>query len=364
MMNGARRAAATEEAAEWFAAHRANALSEDERKAFVAWLRASPDHIGEYLAFAELEHELNAAFRHSSVDIAELLNRAASGDDTPGVTELLPHSRGSRYSKRLAEGTVGVGTERTRWHRVFMTVGAAAAAALVAVSLNLWWQYTQTNFATGHAEQRSWRLPDGTVVHLNSATRIRISFDERERRVFLASGQATFNVAKDAAHPFVVRTGGAVVRAVGTEFDVYRQAAGETIISVIEGRVAIADSSVSDPDILTAHPLILDVGQQASVDSEHPHLLNHMNGVSRTVAWLQNKVAFDHDTLAFASQELNRYNDLQIVPVNKEAAELQVSGTFGAYDGESFVKFLEHQPGIEVVRQGQKILITSVVRRQ
>jgi len=361
MMNVARRRAATHEAAEWFAAHRASALTEEERSDFVAWLRASPDHVGEYLAFAELEQELKAGLGHSSIDTAELLERAACADDVPGVTMLEPYLRGSNQSTLPAGWSRRAGIKYRQWRRLAQAAGMVAAALLLALIANLWWQYTKTNFSTGHAEQRSLRLPDGTLVHLNSSSRIRIAFDDKERRVFLVSGQATFHVAKDAVHPFVVRTGDAVVRAVGTEFDVYRQSAAQTVVSVMEGRVAVAEATVPDPDILTAKPLFLEVGQQASVDSGPPRLLRDMNGVSRTVAWLQNKVAFDHDTLAYAAQELNRYNDLQLVPMNSEAAALQISGTFGAYDAESFVKFLEHQPGIVVVKRGQKILITSAV---
>ena len=56
--------------------------------------------------------------------------------------------------------------------------------------------------------------------------------------VELVEGQALFRVAKDHARPFVVQTAGIRVRAVGTQFDVYRKASG-TQVTVVEGRVAV-----------------------------------------------------------------------------------------------------------------------------
>src|SRR5258708_6316398 len=56
--------------------------------------------------------------------------------------------------------------------------------------------------------------------------------------VELLDGQALFEVAKDAARRFVVRSGATRVRAVGTQFDVYRRS-GSTVVTVVEGQVAV-----------------------------------------------------------------------------------------------------------------------------
>jgi transmembrane sensor len=356
-----RKVALTDEAAQWFAANRAEMLSDDQRRAFATWLRAAPDHMGEYLAFAALAEDLESTLRHSPIDTADMLDSAAQAVDTSDIT-FLSDVRGTSPRPPSAADSEELLPQRRPWARRVLVAGAAAAT--VAISVGLWWQYSNTNFSTGRGEQRSWPLPDGTMVHLNSSTRIKVSFDAKERRVFVLQGQATFHVAKDQVHPFVVRAGDAVVRAVGTEFDVYRLSDAETLVSVIEGRVAVADSAVTDANILTSQPLFLDIGQQANVKPGHAVLADGHNTASRTVAWLQNKVAFDHDTLAYASQQLNRYNDIQLTPENNEAASLLISGTFGAYDAESFVKFLERQPGVKIAKQGREIRITSVVRSQ
>ena len=65
------------------------------------------------------------------------------------------------------------------------------------------------------------QLSDGTMVWLNSDTRLRypVAFSGKERAVEL-QGEAYFEVTKDRAHPFIVRTAGADVRVYGTSFNV------------------------------------------------------------------------------------------------------------------------------------------------
>jgi transmembrane sensor len=93
-------------------------------------------------------------------------------------------------------------------------------------------------YATTFGEQRSITLDDGSVVDINSHSKIRVRYSATERDVELLEGQALFRVAKNASRPFWVSSATTRVRAVGTEFDVYKRRSG-TVVSVIEGRVAV-----------------------------------------------------------------------------------------------------------------------------
>src|SRR4029077_5426176 len=79
-------------------------------------------------------------------------------------------------------------------------------------------------YATALGEQRSLALSDGSTVQLDSLSKIRIRYGEHDRPVVLLQGQALFHVAKDTTRPFIVDIGQTRVRAVGTQFDVYRKA--------------------------------------------------------------------------------------------------------------------------------------------
>ena len=52
------RSAITQVAAEWYAAHRVGRVSDADRAAFLAWLKASPLHIEEYLGVAALDRAM------------------------------------------------------------------------------------------------------------------------------------------------------------------------------------------------------------------------------------------------------------------------------------------------------------------
>ena len=84
------------------------------------------------------------------------------------------------------------------------------------------------------------QLADGTQVYLNSATDLRypVAFTGSERRVYL-KGEAYFEVAKDAEHPFIVVTDDVQVRVYGTSFNVNTLGADGVRTVLVEGKVGI-----------------------------------------------------------------------------------------------------------------------------
>ena len=64
-------------------------------------------------------------------------------------------------------------------------------------------------------------LSDGTKVHLNSSSELHYAVNFRgERREVFLWGEAYFEVAKDAEHPFVVHTEDMDIQVLGTSFNV------------------------------------------------------------------------------------------------------------------------------------------------
>ncbi len=110
-----------------------------------------------------------------------------------------------------------------------------AASLLSVIGFAVWTRADRgVTLCNGDGEQRS-RHADrwlGGAAQLQS--RLRVSFSEQIRTVELIDGQALFEVAKNPARPFVVVSGKTSVRAVGTQFDVYRKSAG-TVVTVLEG---------------------------------------------------------------------------------------------------------------------------------
>ena len=81
------RTAVAQQAGTWFIANQSGSLEHAERVAFVAWLRASPIHVEEYLGVALVAHDLPAAAEDPQVPLEALLELARA-DDTDRVVPI------------------------------------------------------------------------------------------------------------------------------------------------------------------------------------------------------------------------------------------------------------------------------------
>lgn len=136
-----------------------------------------------------------------------------------------------------------------------VTLLAAAAAVMLSVT----WALRDITTSTAPGESRQLTLADGSQVRLSGSTTIeyprwiRPAWLGGSRHVRL-NGVAFFDVAKDAARPFVVTTDHATVTVRGTRFNVVARGTGEassTDVAVEEGVVEVRRASGSDRDAAT-----------------------------------------------------------------------------------------------------------------
>ena len=141
--------------------------------------------------------------------------------------------------------------------------GVFAVAALLAVVAQATHTLTRRNYAKSpleytknlvaeYGQTASVTLSDGTVVHLNAGSTLLYpeQFTEGKRIVFL-TGEANFNVAKDAERPFIVKSSHMDVRALGTVFCVQSYAGEKTVSTTLsEGKVEVTIPSVGKSYIL------------------------------------------------------------------------------------------------------------------
>src|SRR3546814_9906377 len=68
--------------------------------------------------------------------------------------------------------------------------------------------------------QRLIALADGSQIELNTKTVVRTAVSKTLRRVWLDNGEVFFEIAHDAAHPFVIFAGPKRITVLGTKFSV------------------------------------------------------------------------------------------------------------------------------------------------
>lgn len=361
----------TDEAARWFVFAQAPEFSGADREEFASWLAASAEHVLEYLSVAAVSREIRELSPHMDVDA--LVELARECGDHGNVVAI--------HSARPVMGEKPRDTTNRRVRRVAWTA-AASVAGLAAI----WFVLTSSPLAytTGVGEQAAYPLSDGSVVTLNTQSSIEVDYTETDRTVRLLTGEVLFEVREDTDRPFRVLTDLAVIRAVGTVFNV-RQRGEATNVTVIEGTVDVrsvdahggpgapalsADVTVplaSGEAILEGLPdqgglIRLDAGQQARVEEQSPEVVVLDANIENTTAWRQRRLIFESRALADVVAEFNLYGDLPIEIGDSELAHRSISGSFDADDPKSFALFLSAADLAETVRRADGTLVLRLPR--
>ena len=214
----------------------------------------------------------------------------------------------------------------------------AAAVGVLALGGAAGWRLFNAHevFETALGERKRATLADGSIVELNTGSRLEVDFSAKLRAVRLIAGEALFQVAKDAARPFVVAAGDARVRAIGTAFNV-RLREHMVEVTVTEGVVQIGGKQ-ADPVARPRHARKLVAGQGAVVGpgavAEVP--LNP-EALQRRVAWCDGVIELCGETLEQAVAEFNRYRTAKLVVGDPELAGVRVGGTFGVLEADKFL---------------------------
>jgi transmembrane sensor len=334
-----------DEASTWFVEFRAGHPTARAREEFMQWLRRSPDHIRAYLDISHHYMHLPGPANVTSTEADRLLEKARSR-----LTEGVVSIEEVRASPSAISARPGRAIKRS------FSVGIAAAVLILASAAMLYLLLQRGVYSTGLGEDRTVTLEDASRIELNARTRLRVRYSGGLREVELLEGQALFQVAKDAARPFVVRTDSAQVRAVGTEFDVYRHGA-ETRVTVLEGTVAV-QPVLANAAIVSPADVLIGAGEQAVVPQQGKPQAHPTNAVAAT-AWTRGELEFVETPLSEVAEEFNRYSPRRLVLASSSLTNVRISGIYSSADPASLVLFLRSQPDLTVVESGPEIRIFS-----
>jgi transmembrane sensor len=352
----------TREAAAWFARLRADDATERDRARFRHWLEADPRHREAYAGFERFWSTTGDYAGHEAVaDEVRTAERLAVRQSPPQRRRRIP-----RPALRAAQGL--------------------AAAGVLAVAGALLWEPFQESrgiYTTAVGEQRSIPLADGSRVMLNTDTRIRVAYSERARTVHLEDGQGYFRVAKNPERPFYVETENGRVRAVGTEFEVYENA-GEVVVTVIEGSVAVSERGADKTAAETRQPAPAAGGSAAPARSSGDtpaaapaeKLLEANERIAlapgrvlrkvsvepaplkRSVAWTSGRLVFDDEPLSEAINEVNRYSKQRVLIGDARLKSLHISGVFRVGDTGDFVNTVSEYFSLRLENRGGDYVLT------
>ncbi|MEH6681085.1 MAG: FecR domain-containing protein [Sediminicola sp.] len=169
-------------------------------------------------------------------------------------------------------------------------------------------------------------LSDGTLVHLNSGTKLRypVKFLKGQKREVFVDGEAYFDVAKDKDHPFIVNADDVAVTVLGTKFNVSSYKDDSEITTVlVEGSVNMTNSVVPGDNLLvpgmkgswhkTAHSTKLE-----KVDTAH------------YIGWIKGELIFRNATFGNMERTLERKYNVDIDNSNKELEGKILTASFNS----------------------------------
>jgi transmembrane sensor len=239
--------------------------------------------------------------------------------------------------------------------------GAIAAGVLVAFGTTIAaWQLTSTpTYSTAVGEQRSVKLDDGSMIYLNTRSRVQVNYSDTAREIRLQQGEALFAVESDPDRPFRVITGDATVRALGTRFNVLRRE-DQTKVSVVEGSVQITRNGADTTRSALPIQLQLIAGEEARVDSDAGIHKQATPDIGNSVAWQQRRLVFRDTPLQEIAEEFNRYNRRPRFRVADPAiGERLYTGTFDADDPQSLRELLSKEGDLRLELQDGEIAIVT-----
>lgn len=210
---------------------------------------------------------------------------------------------------------------------------------------------TPDTYKTEVGDIETVNLSEGTVVKLNTATRIEVEITDSYRKVHLLEGEAYFDVARNENVPFVVSLNDTLIEALGTAFSV--QKLGEYVeVTVTEGLVQVSRSrnSLSENPLLSFEPVLLKAGQMVRVGEPGNAEVKDIepDQIARKLLWQQKMLAFNGETLQEVIDEFSRYTNFKLDIADSETAAIRVGGYFRSNDIAGLFTSLEDNFAISV----------------
>lgn len=343
--------AAETQALRWLV-RREDGLDAAAEAGFQAWLRADPAHLA---AFADMAGAWQGVDEIPADGVARLRAGVPLLEAPAPSVVLPPAQRPARQAERAG---------RAGWFS--WAPGALAAGVVVAVlgGGGLGWAHWQRqpvfsqHYASARGQQLETRLPDGSMLRLDTASQAEVTLYRQRREVRLPEGQVMFTVQGDKARPFDVLAGRMRITVVGTRFSVrYTPSLGsqQVQVAVEEGhvRVARADAAPQENGMPGADAVELTAGQTVAADAE-----GRLGPVGRVAAeniapWRGQRVNFDNTPLAVAVAELERYGNTGLRVRDPAVAALRVTGSVDLRRIGDFARSLPHVLPVRLVpREG------------
>lgn len=200
--------------------------------------------------------------------------------------------------------------------------------------------HIRADHITAAGEIERVQLADGSMIDLGGSSAISIDVNTQQRRVTLLDGEAFFDIAADAARPFVVDARGLKLRVLGTAFDV-ELTSSSTTVALLHGSIQV--------DSAAGHPArILQPGEMLQIDHAAGTVTTGVAYPEDIGAWREGRVFLADVTIGAVVEMIQRYHTAWISIPDRGLAAQKVSGLFDLRDPDAALTALVHPFGGKV----------------
>ena len=210
----------------------------------------------------------------------------------------------------------------------------------------------EVEVVTNFGELKTITLPDGSVVKLNSNSKLR--YDENwsgveEREIWL-EGEAFFDVIHTKQNtPFKVYANGLEVRVLGTEFNVY----GRGVIA----KVVLEEGEVKLNSVLSQQSILLVPGDLVTYNTKNLSLNKAQVDTHLYTSWKENKLIFKKTSLEELSNTLKENYNLDFFFIDPNLAQEVFTGVIPTDNQDILIKSLSEAFDINIEMNGNALIL-------
>jgi transmembrane sensor len=331
-----------DEASDWLA-RLDRGLSAAEEQGLKAWLVQHPDN------------------RRALLDLASLWDKM---DSLSLLTELFPPAR-KRSPRKLLYPAIAAS--------VALLIAAGwlvqRSSDLLRTPADRTIASVASAYETAIGERSTVRLPDQSLLTLNTNSLVNVTYNSTQRRVVLERGELNIEVAHDPRRPLSVVAAGKVVRAVGTAFNVQIIDEAQVELIVTDGSVMVVDDieqrgSATDNErvqTIGTTPRTVTKGERVLLGADRETISKVSDSaLSAELSWRQGNLIFRGETLAVAIAEVSRYTPIKIEIADERLKDLRIGGLFKAGDVDGLLATLKDNFNIDSERlDAERVLLKA-----
>jgi transmembrane sensor len=211
-------------------------------------------------------------------------------------------------------------------------------------------QIINHNLVSHKGEKITCVLPDSTIVHMNSESRLDYpEYFSGNIRIVELSGEAYFSVKHDRNRPFIVKCGNSQVTVTGTEFNIKNRNDYTNIV--------VSNGSVNVLSLSTRKQENLKKGEMVQMDKSGNLTPPVQVNMKYYLAWKENKLAFRHTPLLEVMAEIERTYNVKSEFLVESAKNRTITGIFETDSLEKILSVLNLTLDLNISQKGMKIII-------